>query len=192
MAFTPLPNLLGKAILSIFLLNSKPPYNLKCPTRLTFPHSTNNVMAFTCLSISQPPSKPGSRGTCSTPKKGIIGTPKVPLPASFFHCALAIESGQVVHHWIPTPNEPTLHPPRNRPPVGAPTAEATETYLNTYADIRMEQYLRSPPVIQTGIDISDSHPPRESDHDTEILNQSATEAFQRLIDAIDNPSPKNV
>ena len=123
------------------------------------------------------------------PQKGIIDTPKVPLPASFFHCALAIESGQVVRHWIPTPSEPTLHPPRNRPPVGAPTAEATETYLNTYADIRMEQYLRSPPVIQTGIDISDSHPPRESDHDTEILSQSATEAFQRLIDAIDNPSP---
>ena len=123
------------------------------------------------------------------PQKGIIGTPKVPLPAAFFHCALAIESGQVVHHWIPTPNEPTLHPPRNRPPVGAPTAEATETYLNTYADIRVEQYLRSPPVIQTGIDISDSHPPRESDHDTEILSQSATEAFQRLIAAIDNPSP---
>ena len=123
------------------------------------------------------------------PQKGIIGTPKVPLPAAFFHCALAIESGKVVHHWIPTPNEPTLHPPRNRPPVGAPTAEATETYLNTYADMRVEQYLRSPPVIHTGIDISDSHPPRESDHDTEILSQSATEAFQRLIAAIDNPSP---
>ena len=72
------------------------------------------------------------------PQKGIIGTPKVPLPAAFFHCALAIESGQVVHHWIPTPNEPTLHPPRNRPPVRAPTAEATETYLNTYADMRVE------------------------------------------------------
>ena len=28
---------------------------------------------------------------------------------------------------------------------------------------------------------------RESDHDTEILSQSATEAFQRLIAAIDNP-----
>ena len=123
------------------------------------------------------------------PQQGIIGTPKVPLPAAFFHCALAIESGKVVHHWIPTPNEPTLHPPRNRPPVGAPTAEATETYLNTYADMRVEQYLRSPPVIHTGIDISDSHPPRESDHDTEILSQSATEAFQRLIAAIDNPSP---
>ena len=53
----------------------------------------------------------------------------------------------------------------------------------------MEQYLRSPPVIHTGIDVSDSHPPRESDHDTEILSQSAIEAFQRLIDAIDNPSP---
>ena len=39
-------------------------------------------------------------------QKGIIGTPKVPLPASFFHCALAIESGQVVHHWIPTPTHP--------------------------------------------------------------------------------------
>ena len=122
-------------------------------------------------------------------QKGILGTPKVPLPASFFHCALAIESGQVVHHGIPTPNEPTMHPPRNRLPVGAPTAEATETYLNTHADIRMEQYLRSPPVIHTGIDVSDSHPPRESDHDTEILSQSAIEAFQRLIDAIDNPSP---
>ena len=120
-------------------------------------------------------------------QKGILGTPKVPLPASFFHCALAIESGQVVHHWIP--NEPTIHPPRNRLPVGAPTAESTATYLNTHADIRMEQYLRSPPVIQTGIDVSDSHPPRESDHDTEILSQSAIEAFQRLIDAIDNPPP---
>ena len=122
-------------------------------------------------------------------QKGIIGTPKVPLPASFFHSALAIESGQPVHHWIPTPNEPTLHPPRNRLPVGAPTAEATETYLNTHADIRLEQYLRAPPVIPTRVDISDSHPPRESDHDTEILSQSATEAFQRLIAAIDNPPP---
>ena len=82
-----------------------------------------------------------------------------------------------------------MHPPRNRLPVGAPTAEATETYLNTHADIRLEQYLRSPPVIHTGIDVSDSHPPRESDHDTEILSQSAIEAFQRLINAIDNPSP---
>ena len=54
-------------------------------------------------------------------QKGIIGTPKVPLPASFFHCALAIESGRPVHHWIPTPSEPTLHPPRNRLPVGAHT-----------------------------------------------------------------------
>ena len=122
-------------------------------------------------------------------QKGIIGTPKVPLPASFFHSALAIESGQPVHHWIPTPNEPTSHPPRNRLPVGAPTAEATETYLNTHADIRLEQFLRTPPVIPTGVDISDSHPPRESDHDTEILSQSATEAFQRLIAAIDNPPP---
>ena len=122
-------------------------------------------------------------------QKGIIGTPKVPLPASFFHSALAIESGQPVHHWIPTPNEPTLHPPRNRLPVGAPTAEATETYLNTHADIRLEQYLRTPPVIPTGVDVSDSHPPRESDHDTDILSQSATEAFQRLIAAIDNPPP---
>ena len=53
----------------------------------------------------------------------------------------------------------------------------------------MEQFLRTPPVIPTGVDISDSHPPRESDHDTEILSQSATEAFQRLIAAIDNPPP---
>ena len=82
MAFTPLPILLGKAILSIFLLNSKQPYNLKCPTRLTIPHSTNNAMAFT------------PKGYMLDPQKGIIGTPKVPLPASFFHCALAIESGQ--------------------------------------------------------------------------------------------------
>ena len=120
-------------------------------------------------------------------QKGIVGTPKVPLPASFFHSALAIESGQPVHHWIPSPHEPTSHPPRNRPPVGAPTAEATETYLNTHSDIRLEQILRAPPVIPTGVDPSDSHPPRDSDHDTEILSQSATEAFQRLIAAIDNP-----
>ena len=133
----------------------------------------NNAMAFTCSLISQPPSKPGLRG--------MIGTRKVPLPASFFHSALAIESGQPVHHWIPTPNEPTLHPPRNRLPVGAPTAEATETYLNTHADIRLEQFLRTPPVIPTGV--------TRSDHDTEILSQSATEAFQRLIAAIDNPPP---
>ena len=106
------------------------------------------------------------------------------------------------YHWYPqSPSSCRLLPLRSRHriragrppldsyPLGAPTAEATETYLNTYADIRVEQYLRSPPVIQTGIDISDSHPPRESDHDTEILSQSATEAFQRLIDAIDNPSP---
>ena len=53
----------------------------------------------------------------------------------------------------------------------------------------MEQYLRAPPVIPTGVDISDSNPPRESDHDTEILSPSATEAFQRLIAAIDNPPP---
>ena len=33
---------------------------------------------------------------------------------SFFHCALAIESGQIVHHWILTADKPTLHPPRNR------------------------------------------------------------------------------
>ena len=120
-------------------------------------------------------------------QKGIVGTRKVPLPASFFHSALAIESGQPVHHWIPSPHEPTSHPPRNRPPVGAPTAEATETYLNTHSDIRLEQILRAPPVIPTGVDPSDSHPPRDSDHDTEILSQSATEAFQRLIAAIDNP-----
>ena len=120
-------------------------------------------------------------------QKGIIGTPKVPLPASFFHSAMAIESGQPVHHWIPSPHEPTSHPPRNRLPVGAPTADATETYLNTHSDIRLEQILRAPPVISTGVDPSDSHPPRESDHDTEILSQSATEAFQRLIAAIDNP-----
>ena len=76
---------------------------------------------------------------------------------------------------------------RNRPSAGAPTAEATETYLNTHADIFMEQYLRAPPVISTGVDIADSTPPRESDYDTEVLDPSATEAFQRLIDAIDNP-----
>ena len=120
-------------------------------------------------------------------QKGIIGTPKVPLPASFFHSALAIESGQPVHHWIPSPHEPTSHSARNRLPVGAPTADATETYLNTHSDIRLEQILRAPPVISTGVDPSDSHPPRESNHDTEILSQSATEAFQRLIEAIDNP-----
>ena len=109
----------------------------------------------------------------------------------FVNLPATLEAG-FTWYMLDSQKGPTLHPPRNRPPVGAPTAEATETYLNTYADIRMEQYLRSPPVIQTGIDISDSHPPRESDHDTEILSQSATEAFQRLIDAIDNPSPKNV
>ena len=122
-------------------------------------------------------------------QKGIIGTPKVPLPASFFHSALAIESGVPVHHWIPSPTETPLHPPRNRPPVGAPTAETIETFLNTHADIRMEQYLRAPPVIHTSVDISDSNPPRESEHDTEILSASATAAFQRLIAAIDHPSP---
>ena len=66
-------------------------------------------------------------------------------------------------------------------------AEATETYLNTHADIFMEQYLRAPPVISTGVDVTDSNPPRESDYDTEALDPSATDAFQRLIDAIDNP-----
>ena len=77
-------------------------------------------------------------------QKGIVGTPKVPLPASFFHSALAIESARPVHHWIPSPHEPTSHPPRNRLRVGAPTAEATETYLNTHSDIRLEQILRAP------------------------------------------------
>jgi len=115
------------------------------------------------------------------PQKGIIGTPKVPLPVSFFHSTLAIESGQVVHHWIPAADEPTLHPPRNRLIVGAPTADATETYINTHADIRLEQYLRSPPIISTGVDVTDSNPPRESDHDMEALDPSATAAFQRLI-----------
>ena len=43
----------------------------------------------------------------------------------------------------------------------------------------MEQFLRAPPVISTDVDVSDSQPPRESDHDTEILSQSATEAFQQ-------------
>ena len=43
----------------------------------------------------------------------------------------------------------------------------------------MEQYLRAPPVIHTSVDISDSNPPRESDHDTAILSASVTEAFQR-------------
>ena len=37
----------------------------------------------------------------------IIGTSKV--PASFFHCALAFESGQPVHHWIPSSTELPLH-----------------------------------------------------------------------------------
>ena len=188
MAFTPLPNPIGQAMRSIFLLNFKPPYKLQCQTRLTTPLSINSAMAYTCLSIFQPLSTLGSRGICSTPKR-YPWYAQGPFAASFFHCALAIESGQVVHHWIPTPNEPTIHPLRNRLPVGAPSTQATETYFNTHADIRMEQYLRSPPVIHTDIDVSDSHPPRESDPDTEILSQSAIEAFQRLINAIDNPSP---
>ena len=81
--------------------------------------------------------RPVSRGTCLTPKKALSAHLKclVPLPVSLFHCALAIESGQVVHYWISTAHEPTLHPTRNRLPVGAPTAEVTETYLNTHADI---------------------------------------------------------
>ena len=116
-------------------------------------------------------------------QKGILGTPKVPLPASFFHCALAIESGQVVHHQRAN-NAPTSQPP----PRGSTNCRSHRN-ISQHADIRMEQYLRSPPVIHTGIDVSDSHPPRESDHDTEILSQSAIEAFQRLINAIDNPSP---
>ena len=67
-------------------------------------------------------------------------------------------------------HEPTSHPPRNRLPVGAPTADATETYLNTHSDIRLEQILRAPA-------ISDSHPPRDSDHDTEILSHRGLPAL---------------
>ena len=69
MAFTPLPHLLGQAIRSNIFSNFKRLYTLKWPTRLSIRPSTNNAMASTCLLISQPPWRPGSRGTCSTPKK---------------------------------------------------------------------------------------------------------------------------
>jgi len=61
--------------------------------------------------------------------------------------------------------------------VRAPTAEATEIYLNTHADIRMEQYLRAPPIILTSVDVTDSDPSRESDYDTEALDPSAVKAL---------------
>ena len=40
----------------------------------------------------------------------------------------------------------------------------------------------------TGVDVTGSNPPRESEHDTEVFDPSATAAFRRLIDAIDNSS----
>ena len=43
-----------------------------------------------------------------------------------------------------TDNEPTLHPPRTRLSVGATSSAGTETFINTHADIRLEQFLRAP------------------------------------------------
>lgn len=60
--------------------------------------------------------------------------------------------------------------------------------INTHADIRLEQFLRAPPIIPTSVDVTDSNPPRESE-DLDIFDTSATDAFRRLIAAIDNPSP---
>ena len=83
----PLPNVLGQAIRSIFLLNFRPPYKLQCQTRLTTPLSTNSAMAYTCLSIFQPLLTLGSRGICSTPKKVSLVRPRSP-PFSTAHLPL--------------------------------------------------------------------------------------------------------
>ena len=124
-------------------------FDLKTCLGKSYRHST-------CLSISQPPSKPGSRGTCSTPKKVQLCTHLATVPL-----------------WEHQPQKPQKH-------------ISTLTQISVWSNTSRRHRLSKPAYI------SDSHPPRESDHDTEILSQSTTEAFQRLIDAIDNPSPTNV
>ena len=190
MAFTLLPSPPAKATPSTSLSNFRPRDTPKCLTWSIILPLTSNGMACIRLSISRPLSRLGSLGSCLIPKKASSARPRCPYPHLFSIVPWQSNPDNLSTIGFPHPTSPhRIHPATASPlgPVGAPTADATETYLNTHSDIRLEQILRAPPVIPTGVDPSDSHPPRDSDHDTEILSQSATKAFQRLIAAIDNP-----
>ena len=115
MAFIPRCNLLVIAILLTSLSNFRLLYKPKWITQSFTLLLTNNAMDSTCSSIFQPLYRPASRGTCLTPKKALSAHPKSLFQSPFF--IVHSQSGQVVHHWIPTADEPTLHPPRNRLPV---------------------------------------------------------------------------
>lgn len=72
--------------------------------------------------------------------------------------------------------------------IRAPTDASTATFINTQADIRLQQILSAPATVSSGVHVADSAPQNNADDEPDTFNTSTNNVFMQLIAALDQPS----
>ena len=116
----------------------------------------------------------------------VIGTPKVPLPPTFFHRAIDISGITPVERWLsPLPSAPAN--PRHDLPVSAPaTTDLAESRINAQADARVQHIFDGP--VRPTPPTEEPDLPDAEDDEPDQYDPGMDTAFAHLLQVIDQPA----